>query len=281
MAVDQVELLDAGGDRRLERFGERIVDRPASAIGPPRDHLAWDSTDLRFEVDRWEARDPRLLEPWDVEIEGVRLELRPTASGQLGLFPEHRLTLPWLLDRIRARSPRDEPPSVLNLFAYTGLATLVLAAAGASVTHVDAQRSVVAWARRNSELSGLADRPIRWIVDDAIAFAEREGRRARRYDVIVLDPPAYGHADGRSWQLARDLPRLLGACALVARPGAAVLLTAHSTGVEPEDLGAVVGDAFPTRGMLDVVPLDLRASSGALLPLGHAVRLEPAVRPEP
>lgn len=273
MAADPIELIDAGGDRRLERFGERLVDRPASAIGPPRDPASWRSPDLRFDGDRWQAADPRLLEPWDVGIHDIRLELRPTASGQLGLFPEHRLTLPWLLDRIHARSADPEPPSVLNLFAYTGLATLVLARAGASVTHVDAQRSVVAWARRNAELSGLGDRPIRWIVEDAVAFTEREGRRVRRYDVIVADPPAYGHADGRAWQLGRDLPRLLEACARVARPEAAILLTAHSTGLEPDHLIGAVADAFATRAAPDLVPLDLRASSGVVLPLGHAVRL--------
>jgi len=124
-------------------------------------------------------------------LDGVTLELRPTAAGQVGFFPEHPLAWPWLREQVADR-PASE---VLHLFAHTGATTLALAAVGAKVTHVDASRPAVVWARRNAELSRLADRPVRWIVDDALTYVRREERRGRRYAGIVLDPPTFGHVD--------------------------------------------------------------------------------------
>ena len=151
--------------------------------------------------------------------------------------------LPWLRDRVGERLA-DAPPPVLHLFAYTGLATLALAAAGAAVTHVDASRPTVTWARRNAERSGLADRPIRWIVDDALAFTNREVRRGRRYAGVVLDPPSYGHgpAGGGDWRIEDDLPRLLAAAAALLEPDGFVLLTAHTPEFGPDRLAAVRPD---------------------------------------
>ncbi len=271
-----VELLDAGDGRRLDRFGPRVLDRPhPGAAGRRRDPAAWEAADLRFEHrGGWSSRSPDALEPWTVGIDGLTFELRPTPSGQVGLFPEHALVRPWLEERVRRRRAAvvTEPPAVLSLFAHTGLATLAMARAGATVAHVDASRPAVAWARRNAELSGLADRPVRWLVDDARAFVEREARRGRRYDGIVLDPPAYGHAHGRTWKLEDDLPELLHACATIAAPGAFVLLTAHSEGVDGEALARFLGGAFRGRHP-EHAPLSLRATSGATLALGFAARL--------
>jgi 23S rRNA (cytosine1962-C5)-methyltransferase len=163
---------------------------------------------------------------------------------------------------------------VLNLFAHTGLASLGLARGGAAVAHVDAARSAVAWARRNAELSGLADRPVRWLVDDAAAFVAREARRGRRYDGIVLDPPAFGRADGREWRLESDLPPLLTACRAISAPGTFVLLTAHSESVDGPALAAMLRSAFRVSvGAVETVSLDLVAASGASLALGWAARL--------
>jgi 23S rRNA (cytosine1962-C5)-methyltransferase len=192
------------------------------------------------------------------------------------MYPEHAANISWLSAMVGRRSAlADEPLQVLNLFAHTGLATLAVARAGAAVTHVDGARSAIGWARHNAELSGLADRPVRWIVDDASAFVAREGRRERRYDGIVLDPPAFGRGRGRDWRLETDLPRLLDACRGVAAPHAFVLLTAHSEAVDADELRHMLASSFDVRpSAVESVPLQLSAASGAALSLGWAVRLE-------
>jgi 23S rRNA (cytosine1962-C5)-methyltransferase len=300
------ELIDAGQGRRLERFGSHVIDRPApGADFPAGAPERWAEADLSWDRDGgWlretpgagdgdhagrpvpadasatppgaaGAREPS-IDPWTMAVDGLALELRATASGGVGLYPEHRINLPWLVARIGERVGRDEAPRVLNLFAHTGLVTLAAARAGAAVTHVDAARGVVAWARRNAELSALADGPIRWIVDDAAAFVAREARRGRRYDGIVLDPPSFGHARGRRWRLADQLPELLGACRAVAGDDAFLLMTAHTAGLDPADLAAAVHAAFPSRSARAnglALALDLRADSGITLELGCAVRL--------
>jgi 23S rRNA (cytosine1962-C5)-methyltransferase len=270
-----LELLDAGAGRRLDRVGGRVVDRPAPSAPWPAVLPAseWAVADLRFDRGAgWTARRGVTLEPWTVTVDGLTLELRPTDAGQIGLFPEHARSWPWLRSALTGRSA----PTVLHLFAHTGGTTLALARAGARVTHVDASRPAVAWARRNAELSGLADHPIRWIVDDALAFARREARRGRRYDGIVLDPPSFGHGpDGRRWELPSALPDLLDACAALAADDAFVLLTAHTTGLEARDLRDALADAFdPGPGAdLSAEPVELVARSGAILPLGVAARM--------
>jgi 23S rRNA (cytosine1962-C5)-methyltransferase len=269
-----IELIDAGDGRRLEQFGERVVDRPhPGATGPRRQRSGWTEADLRFDRGPgWSGRaDPDAT--WDVTVAGLRLELRATESGGIGIFPEQMLNAAWLKAQVERRAAGGSRPEVLNLFAHTGLLTLLAAKAGASVAHVDASRPAAAWARRNAELSGLADRPIRWLVDNATAFVGREVRRGHLYDGIVLDPPAYGHAGRRAWRLDDDLPALLEASANIARPGAFLLLTAHTEGLDPDRLSAVVRAAAPRAWRaLEVVPLDLTAGSGARLSLGTAVR---------
>ena len=269
------ELLDAGDGRRLERFGARVVDRPApTAMHGALARERWRGADLRFDPGGdWTGPG----DPWAIEVAGLTLELRPTASGGIGFYPEHVANLDWLAAQVASRAG-VRLPSLLNLFAHTGLATLAAARAGAAVAHVDGARGAVAWARRNAALSGLEDRPVRWLVDDAAGFVAREARRGRRYDGIVLDPPSFGRAGGRRWRLADELPALLAACRAVAEAGAFVLLTAHTTGVAGEDLAAELDAAFGTRrrpGTIDVLPLTLAATSGARLELGWAARLTP------
>lgn len=172
-------------------------------------------------------------------VDRLTLELRPTETGQVGLFPEHLAMLPWLQARVGEAQPGS--PAVLHLFAYTGLATMAMAAAGAAVTHLDSARPTVAWARRNAELSVLDDRPIRWIVDDALAFAGRERRRGRRYAGLVLDPPSYGHGpDGRAWRLVDHLEGLLETCAGLIEAQAFILLTAHTPGFDGDVLATTL-----------------------------------------
>jgi 23S rRNA (cytosine1962-C5)-methyltransferase len=269
------ELVDFGGGARLERFGDRLVDRPhPGALGSRANPEAWPAADLRFDRDRgWSG--PALHHgPWPVETDGLTLELRPTDAGQVGLFPEHLGMLGWLRARAERRAAGGQSPAILHLFAYTGLATLAMAAAGAEVTHVDASKPTVAWARRNADLSGLADRPIRWIVDGATRFTEREARRGRHYAGIVLDPPSYGHGPGaRPWRLEDDLPRLLAACDRVIEPGGFVLLTAHTAGFEADRLARLVTDHLrSTRGDVEGGDLAATARDGRILELGSFAR---------
>jgi len=272
-AATAYELIDAGDGRRLERFAGRVVDRPApAAFEPARDPRAWDQADLRFDrILGWHARRGG-LEPWPVRIDELTLELRPTEAGQVGAFPEQQPTWAWIRQRLGAADAA--PRSVLNLFGYTGAATLAAAAAGARVAHVDASRPAVAWARRNAALSGLDDRPIRWLVDDAEGFLAREARRGRRYDGLILDPPTYGHGPaGRAWRLEERLDTLLRLAAAVAEPGGFVILTTHTPGIEPADLQSALGMAFGARPAIDSARMDLDARSGARLSLGAMARM--------
>ena len=283
--MDGYELIDAGGGARLERFGEHVTDRPhGGAYGERRAPERWADADLRFDRDAgWSG--PGLVaasDGWTATIGGMELGLRPTDAGQVGCFPEHGAMLPWLRERVELRgatAPADVPPvRVLHLFAYTGLVTLAMAAAGAAVAHVDAARPAVAWARRNAAANGLDDAAIRWLVDDARAYVARERRRGNRYDGIVLDPPTYGHgASGRPWRLDADLDPLLADCRAILSPDGFLLLTAHTEHLGEDQLAGRLGLAL-RRGATDIETGDLRldATSGASLALGVFARWDGA-----
>ena len=265
-AIDY-SLVDAGAGRRLDSFAGVVLDRPAvGATEPPLEPEVWPRATARFERDvgwRWFARQP---EPWTMTIEGLRFELRTTESGQVGLFPEQAAMWRWLAGRVRPGM------HVLNLFGYTGGTTLAAAAGGASVVHVDASRTAVGWARRNAGLSGLADLPIRWIVEDASAFVRREGRRGHRYEGVVLDPPSFGRsAGGRSWRLEDDLEPLLDSVVAVLAPEPAfVLLTAHTPGFDAGRLGQMLERHLGRT--CEAGDLTVNAESGAELELGTFAR---------
>ena len=208
----------------------------------------------------------------------VILELKRTDFGHVGLFPEQAENWDWIAEQVR-RSPSSDsasPMKILNLFAYTGGSTLAAAAAGAGVTHVDAARNIVAWARHNAELSALGDAPIRWIAEDAAKFVKREIRRGNRYDAVILDPPSYGHGTrGEAWRLAEDLPRLLALCAeLTAGRPRFVLLTCHTPGFSPLLLRELLASSFGSApsAQIDSAPMVLVSSSGQTLPSGVVAR---------
>ncbi len=218
------------------------------------------------------------------------LELKRTEFGHLGVFPEQAANWEWLAGEIRrvrethqspsTASPASTPPDVaplrvLNLFAYTGASTLAAGAAGAAVVHVDAARNVVAWARRNAELSGLSDAPLRWIAEDATKFVKRELRRGNRYDAVILDPPSYGHGPrGEVWRLSKHLPRLLAMCAeLTADQRRFVLVTCHTPPFRPARLKQLVSDTLGA-GYITAEHLMLKSSTGRELPSGVVVRWE-------
>lgn len=267
-------LLDLGGAARLERFGARVVDRPSpGALGSRAEPDRWLDADLRFDREHGWSGPAAADGPWPIALAGLTMELRATDAGQVGLFPEHAAMLPWLREQVAAHVA-DAMPAVLHLFAYTGLATLAMAAAGAAVTHVDASRPTVGWARHNAERSGLAHRPIRWIVDDATVFTRRELRRGRRYTGVVLDPPTYGHGPSRGdWRIGEDLPDLLASLAGLLEPDGFLLLTAHTPGFEADRLADAVRASHPASpGAVEAGDLGLVTDDGRRLDLGAFAR---------
>lgn len=272
-APDQYQLLDFGEGRKLERFGGYVVDRPAPAAeGFARASPdLWATADAKFSRDddgQWE-RQRECTAPLIIEHGPVKLRVLLTPFGHVGAFPEHAENWEW----IGQAAPGKK---VLNLFAYTGGATLAAAAAGAEVVHVDAAKSTVAWAGRNAELSGLAESPIRWIIEDARKFVARELRRGNRYDAVILDPPSYGHApQGTVWKIDQHLAPLLADCArLTEGRRAFFLLTCHSPGYGPAELAAMLVHAGIAASVRDVDarPLGIVAADGRVLPSGASVR---------
>jgi len=209
----QYELLDCGQGWKLERFGGRVIQRPSpAATGKPRIPLyRWQPDDrIGMESDACWMHHRPAEKNWMIRWRTLQMQLAYTPYGHLGVFPEHARHWEWLQQQCHRASTRQTPPSALNLFAYTGGASLALAASGARVAHVDSSKPSVEWARLNANHSNLSDHPIRWLVEDALKFCQREVRRGSRYQLIVLDPPTYGHGpNGKRWQLDRDLPALL------------------------------------------------------------------------
>jgi 23S rRNA (cytosine1962-C5)-methyltransferase len=296
---DQYALLDFGDGRRLERFGAMVLDRPCPAAEgvAKADPALWEQADARFvrtegKVGEWRSERP-LPERWTITYGAIVLELKRTEFGHLGVFPEQAANWDWLAERIRrvrethqsispTSSPTSAPPDiaplrVLNLFAYTGASTLMAAACGADVVHVDAARNVVDWARRNAQASGLADAPIRWIAEDAVKFVKRELRRGNQYHAVILDPPSYGHGRrGEVWRLSKHLPRLLQMCAeLTAGQRRFLLLTCHTPQFGPARLRRLVAETLG-EGRITGEHLMLRSSTGRALPSGVVVRWEAA-----
>jgi 23S rRNA (cytosine1962-C5)-methyltransferase len=279
------ELLDSGGGRKLERVGEWTVSRTAAqAFWAPRLGAAeWDKAHAihhRSEKGggRWETR-AQVPQRWPVSIEGLKLFAKLTPFGHLGLFAEHASQWGWLRDTV-ARASRSGPVEVLNLFAYTGGATLACAQGGASVCHVDAAKGVVDWARDNARLSGVEDRPIRWIVDDCAAFLKREARRGHRYQAVILDPPSYGRSGSKVWKIEDRLPDLLDLCAAVLdRKPLFVLLSCHSAGFSPLVLDNLLAERFEPAARAASGEMAVRESAaGRLLPSGVFTRWEASER---
>ncbi len=209
------ELLDCGSGMKQERWGDVVLVRPdPQIIWPRRQSGEWSGYDGIYHRSPsgggdWEFR-RRLPEHWTIRYRELTFKIRPTGFKHTGLFPEQAVNWDWFSEKIRTAG---RPVAVLNLFGYTGAATVAAAAAGASVCHVDAADGMVRWCRENAALSGLEDRPIRYIVDDCLKFVRREIRRGRRYDGIIMDPPTYGRGQqGEMWKLEDNLWELLVEC---------------------------------------------------------------------
>ena len=244
------ELLDSGNGAKLERFGDVVLARPcAQAVWQPQRPALWKTADATFDREdgnRWHGRS-RLPKEWAIAVDGTRFRLSGTDFGHLGIFPEQRAQWVWIREAIAAAR---RPLRVLNLFAYSGGSTLAAARAGAEVCHLDASRGMVQWARSNAALNGLESHPIRWIVDDAHKFLNREVRRGRRYDGIILDPPTYGRGgNGETYKIERDLTETLRLCrALLSDAPCFLLLSAHTPGHTPVVLSNVLTQALRRLG---------------------------------
>jgi 23S rRNA (cytosine1962-C5)-methyltransferase len=273
-------LLDSGDGYKLERFGPYMLIRPESLATwrPALPKERWDTADAAYE---WTDRGERgrwtffrpVESPWMLRYKRLSFRVAITSSRHIGVFPEHAVHWDWMGERIAGAG---RPIRVLTLFCYTGLATLAAALAGAKVTHVDASRRAVSVGRENQALSGLKDRPIRWIVDDALQFVRRELRRGVRYDAIVMDPPKFGRGPkGKVWEFFASFPLLCEACrdVLSERP-LLVLLTAYAKRASaPELYRAIEGMMNGFSGSISVGELTtVERSAGRVIPHALSVR---------
>ncbi len=266
-------LIDSGNGRKLERFGKIIVDRPEpQALWQPRAaekiwtdaHAVFSANDDE-ESGRWRTNKP-VPESWPVRLENaVTLTCRLSAFRHLGIFPEQLPHWRWMIAALKQQSG-TERPRVLNLFAYTGAATLLAAHAGAEVTHVDASKKAVTWARENQMASGLKDAPVRWMLEDARKFVQREVRRGKQYDVILVDPPKFGRGpNNETWDLFIDLPDMLRNCAaLLSGPRSALVLTAYAIRASALMLDQLCREALAEKGgRFESGELAIREEGGA------------------
>lgn len=283
------ELIDTDSGKRLERWGDYILIRPDPQViwkGTAQTKL-WKKADASYLRSHkgggsWDGKS-NLPEQWQIEYASLNLifRIRPMGFKHTGLFPEQAVNWEWfstLIATAKAENP-DRPLKVLNLFAYTGGATLAAARAGASVVHVDAAKNMVAQAKENASLSGLGSAPIRYIVDDCRKFVERELRRGNRYDGIIMDPPSYGRGPtGEVWKLEDNIHDFVNLCApLLSDDPLFFLVNSYTTGLSPSTMGYILHLAldgrFGGKVTCDEVGLPVTAS-GLPLPCGAAARWE-------
>ena len=234
------EVIDCSKGEKLERWGDYLLIRPDPQViwDSPRQHKGWKRPNGHYHRSakgggEWEFFN--LPNQWDIGYKGLTFHLKPFSFKHTGLFPEQAANWDWFSERIRSAG---RPVKVLNLFAYTGGATLAAALAGASVTHVDASKGMVGWAKENAKSSGLENAPIRWIVDDCVKFVEREIRRGNHYDGIIMDPPSYGRGPkGEIWKIEDSLHSFVKLCAkLLSKEPLFFLINSYTTGLAPSVL---------------------------------------------
>ena len=273
------EILDCGNGEKLERWGDYYLVRPdPQAIwNTPRVNKKWfnpDGSYARSSTGGGQWTNKRLPENWKVAYKDLTFRIKPMNFKHTGLFPEQAANWDFMMDKIRNAG---RPISVLNLFAYTGGATVACAKAGASVCHVDAAKGMVAWARENAEVSGLSGAPIRWIIDDCVKFVEREIRRGRKYDAIVMDPPSYGRGpSGEIWKLEEKLYPFVELCSKVLSDDPLfVVINSYTTGLAPSVLRYISETIFTSKfgGSTEYAELGLPVTdTGLALPCGATSR---------
>lgn len=269
-------LLDTSSGEKLESWGGKILVRPDPQViwNTQKKLKEWDTADARYVRSSsgggaWEYKQ-QLPVTWEIGYKDLKFVIRPTGFKHTGLFPEQAVNWDLFSEIIRKQ---DREISVLNLFAYTGGATLACAAAGANVCHVDASKGMVAWAKENVKASGLTEKPIRWIIDDCIKFVEREIKRGKQYDAIIMDPPSYGRGpNGEIWKLEEQIYPLISLCKNVLSDNPLFFaVNSYTTGLSPSVmkyiLGVTVADRFNGRIEADEIGLKVE-STGLYLPCG-------------
>lgn len=276
------EVLDASKGEKLERWEKYILVRPDPQViwDTPRNHAGWRKRNAHYHRSSkgggsWEIFD--LPERWSIKYKDLTFNLQPFSFKHTGLFPEQAVNWDWFSEKIRNEKGRQI--KVLNLFAYTGGATLAAAKAGAAVTHVDASKGMVSWAKENAAASGLERAPIRYIVDDCVKFVEREIRRGNRYDAVIMDPPSYGRGPkGEVWKIEDNIHHFIKLCtSLLSSEPLFFLINSYTTGLQAGVLSYMlseeVGKKFSGRVTADEIGLPVK-ESGLVLPCGASGRWE-------
>lgn len=274
-------LIDAGGGEKLERWGNITVIRPdPQAFWPRSSSVDWDIADMYYHRSKsggghWEVLGKNVPDAWQIKYKSLKFHIRPTGFKHMGLFPEQAVNWDWLGTKIVPNKSR-----VLNLFAYTGGATLACLMAGANVTHIDAAKGMNRWAKDNITLAGLANCPHRIMEDDALKFVQREARRNSIYDGIIMDPPVFGRGPGgEMWKLEERLFELVSACAKIINTGGQlpkfILINAYTAGFSPTVFGNILSIVTKKLGgKVTTGEIGLPAKSGISLPCGMFARWE-------
>ncbi len=275
------EVLDASSGEKLERWGKYILIRPdPQAIWKtPKKHYGWKSPNAHYHRSskgggEWEFFD--LPKQWNIHYKNLTFGLKPFSFKHTGLFPEQAVNWDYMTEKI---INAGRPVKVLNLFAYTGGATVACAKAGAAVTHVDASKGMVTWAKENAALSGLSDAPIRYLVDDCVKFVEREIRRGNHYDGIVMDPPSYGRGPGGEvWKIEERIHDLIRLCSqLLTDKPVFFIINSYTTGLQPAVLSYMINSDITSRFGGNVYAEEIGipvASNGLVFPCGSTARWE-------
>lgn len=270
------ELLDCSDGERLERWGNVILIRPDPQViwKTPKTHPLWKNAHARYIRSstgggQWQVL-KKTPDIWSVSYGELKFNVKTMGFKHTGIFPEQAVNWDFTSGLIRSAG---RPVKVLNLFAYTGAATAACLNAGASVVHVDASKGMVAWAKENAAASGLADKPVRWIVDDCIKFVQREIRRGNKYDVIIMDPPSYGRGPGGEvWKLENEVYAFAELCSQVLSDNPLmVLINSYTTGLSPAVMQYILGSVIAPRfgGSLSSSEIGLPVSqTGMVLPCG-------------
>ena len=273
------EVIDTCSGEKCERWGDYILVRPDPQViwDTGHDNPAWKKKNGHYHRSNkgggeWEFRN--LPKEWTIQYRDLTFNLKPFSFKHTGLFPEQAVNWDWCAEKIKNAG---RPVKVLNLFAYTGGATISAAKAGASVTHVDASKGMVGWAKENAVASGLADAPIRWLVDDCVKFVEREIRRGNTYDGIIMDPPSYGRGPkGEIWKIEESIyPFIELTAKLLKKDSIFFLINSYTTGLQPAVLSYMINTAIVSKfgGKVEAEEIGLPVSSnGLVLPCGASGR---------
>lgn len=276
------EVIDTSGGEKLERWGDYILVRPDPQViwDTPRTDRRWKQKNGHYHRSskgggEWEFF--QLPEEWSIRYRELTFRLKPFSFKHTGLFPEQAVNWDWFSSIIKERKKAGQPVKVLNLFAYTGGATLAAAKAGAAVTHVDASKGMVSWAKENAAASGLTDAPIRWLVDDCVKFVEREIRRGNTYDAIIMDPPSYGRGPkGEIWKIEESIfPFLRLTAQILSKDACFFLINSYTTGLQPAVLSYMLQTVITPQfgGHVEAGEIGLPVSSNSLiLPCGASGR---------